>query len=397
MTRARSRTTSGASPASATRRPRPRTTTARGRSRTIQADKARGQYRAPAKVTFREAAEEWFRHGCHEGGSRGQWKPSTRRDYRSCLDGRLLPAFGDTRLEQVTARAVAQWRGFEMAEGRLPRRTAVKLTAILHGIFERARRAYDFPANPIDDVEPLRMRYDPSDYDFYSQIEVRALVRAAGSDQDGAIFLTAAFAGLRLGELLALRVRDVDFEREALRVMGSVDPIEGRGTTKGGKGRTVPMVPNVQQTLARLLQRERCTGDDDPLFPGEAGGLLDGSALRRRFKTARKRAGLRELRFHDLRHTFGSLAIDAANIVEVQAYMGHADVDTTMRYLHYKSRVGEAARLATAFADAEPASGLLAPEVHNGVAAFHETTAEEAETPATVGVRRNETEPAGLF
>jgi integrase len=81
----------------------------------------------------------------------------------------------------------------------------------------------------------------------------------------------------------------------------------------------------------------------------EAGEHLDGSALRRRFKKAVKRAGLRELRFHDLRHTFGSLAIDRASIVQVQAWMGHAAVSTTMRYLHHKSHLDEAELLGQAF------------------------------------------------
>ena len=62
-----------------------------------------------------------------------------------------------------------------------------------------------------------------------------------------------------------------------------------------------------------------------------------------------KTAGLRRLRFHDLRHTFGSLAITRADIVEVQAWMGHADIQTTMRYLHYRDRGQTAERLADAF------------------------------------------------
>jgi integrase len=61
---------------------------------------------------------------------------------------------------------------------------------------------------------------------------------------------------------------------------------------------------------------------------------------------------LRRLRFHDLRHTFGSLAINRASIVQVKAWMGHADIDTTMRYLHHKSRADEARLLADAFAPA---------------------------------------------
>ncbi len=75
------------------------------------------------------------------------------------------------------------------------------------------------------------------------------------------------------------------------------------------------MVPEVAHVLARLDQRAYFTGRDDPVFAGEAGGHLDGSALRRRFKTAMELAGLPPLSFHDLRHTFGSLAINKASII----------------------------------------------------------------------------------
>ncbi|HWX86982.1 MAG TPA: tyrosine-type recombinase/integrase, partial [Solirubrobacteraceae bacterium] len=110
----------------------------------------------------------------------------------------------------------------------------------------------------------------------------------------------------------------------------------------------VPMVPDVAASLARLGQREMLTGEDDLVFLGGAGRYLDASALRRRYVNAQKAAGLRPLRFHDLRHTFGSLAINRASIVQVQAWMGHADVDTTSRYLHHKSRADDADLLAGA-------------------------------------------------
>ncbi len=76
---------------------------------------------------------------------------------------------------------------------------------------------------------------------------------------------------------------------------------------------------------------------------------MDGSALRRRDVAARDAAGLRPLRFRDLRHTFASAAIDVASITQVQAWMGHADVKTTMRYLHHKSRADDARLLSAAF------------------------------------------------
>lgn len=108
-----------------------------------------------------------------------------------------------------------------------------------------------------------------------------------------------------------MRWRDVDFERSAIRVAGSV--AAGTLTTpKSGHGRVIPMVPEVAQELAKLSKRDGFTSDDDLVFPGDSGGHLDGSALRRRFVAAQKRAGLRRLRFHDLRHTFGTLAVRGA-------------------------------------------------------------------------------------
>jgi len=301
-------------------------------------------------ATFADAAEGWY-----SNGSTGEpdWKPSTRRDYRSALDRHLLPAFGPERLEEIDTAAIEAWRTRAMANG-LPRRTAAKLTAILHGIFKRARKAYGLRINPVDDVEPLRLRYDPARYDFYSPSDVWALVRAASSEQDGALFLTAAFTGMRMGELLALRVRDADFEASALRIMGAYDHRGGLGTTKGGRGRSVPMVAEVAQTLAKLLQREHFTGRDDLVFPGETGGFLDGSALRRRYRSAQARAGLRRLRFHDLRHSFGSLAITRSSTRDVQEWLGHADSRTTARYVHYRSRAGEAEQLGGAFRIEQP-------------------------------------------
>ena len=291
-------------------------------------------------VTFKQAAEEWLRHGETERGL----KPTTIIDYRSCLRARLLPSFGTMRLEDVTPGAIERARSRWLVTG-LSRRNANKQVAILHGIFERARKVHRLPANPAADVERLRESYDATRFDFYAPEEVAALIRHAADEQDAAIYLTAAFTGLRRGELVALRWRDIDFEGSAIRVWASYAK-RALTTPKSGKPRVVPMVPDVAAALARLGQRGILTGEDDLVFIGKTGGHVDASALRRRYIEAQKAAGLRPLRFHDLRHTFGSLAINRASIVQVQAWMGHADVDTTSRYLHHKSRADDAQLLA---------------------------------------------------
>jgi integrase len=114
------------------------------------------------------------------------------------------------------------------------------------------------------------------------------------------------------------------------------------------------MVPEVAQALARLGQRELFTADHDPVFCGTVGGHLDASALRRRYARAAKRACLRPLPFHSLRHYFGSMAVNRVSLVQVQSWMGHSEIQTTARYLHAKSRAQDATILASAFARPAP-------------------------------------------
>jgi integrase len=277
---------------------------------------------------FVDAAEEYLRYIEHDRGR----KPSTLRGYRSAIGAHLLPAFGELPVEAVTTEVIERWiTGFGGSA-----RTRNKLLIRLHGILGRARKAYGLPGNAAAEVEKFPQPRS-GEIDVFSPEEVWALVRAAASEQDAAIVLTAAFTGLRMGELIALRWRDVDFAGQTIRVRASY--YAGQLTTpKSGKVRALPMAPDVASALAQLGRREDWVSDDDLVFAGETGGYLDGSALRQRYKAALTAAGLRSLRFHDLRHTFGTRMIAKADIRRVQEWMGHADIQTTMRYLHYAPR-----------------------------------------------------------
>ena len=297
-------------------------------------------------VTFAEAAEEFLRHIEHDR----ERKPSTVTGYRALVRSQLLPTFGDKPIESITTSMIERWlAGVERSSS-----TRMKSLVLLHGIFQRARKLHGLRINPVADVDKPSLRRS-GDIEVFSPEEVMALVRAASSEQDGAIFLTAAFTGLRRGELLALRWRDVDFAGQVIRVRASY--AEGQLTTpKSGKVRSVPMAPDVAKALAGLSKRGGWTGDDDLVFTGPGGSFLDGRGLRRRYLTAIRRADLRPLRFHDLRHTFGTRMIGKADIRRVQEWMGHADVQTTMKYLHYVPREEDAALVAAAFA-IEPPDG----------------------------------------
>jgi len=127
-------------------------------------------------------------------------------------------------------------------------------------------------------------------------------------------------------------------------------------TPKSGRLRSVPLSTQVATALARLADRGWSTGDDDLVFVGEFGDYVDGSALRRRYMDALATAGLRPLRFHDLRHTFGTRMIAKADILRVKEWMGHADVQTSMRYLYYVPRPDDARLVDEAFALEDPAA-----------------------------------------
>jgi integrase len=101
--------------------------------------------------------------------------------------------------------------------------------------------------------------------------------------------------------------------------------------------------------LARLKGREHFTGDDDLVFASEVGEHLDHYKLRRCYYEALDRAGLRRIRFHDLRHAFGTAAISKLDPYAVQSYMGHQHYSTTQRYLHHKPRSEDATKLSEAF------------------------------------------------
>jgi len=298
-------------------------------------------------ATFKQVAWAWHAHGRGVTG----WAPSTVEDREHTIRHHLEPAFGSRPVRSLDRAEVRKWwDGLHNAKregGRLSDRNANKLLTELRAILNWAAEDYGLDGNAAAGIpkHPERTSERPA---FYTPAQVDALVAAAANDQDALAFKVAAYAGLRRGEVVSLRWRCVDVARSNLHVDESVSAGQD-SRPKSGKGRTVPLA----KVLADALKDARPTdaADDDLVLVGSIPGTkIDGSALRRRFEEARKRAKLPPLRFHDLRHTFGSLAVDGgASLVQVQAWMGHSAIQTTMRYLHTKSRPDDADLLDRAF------------------------------------------------
>jgi integrase len=307
-------------------------------------------------VTLREAADEWLRYEEHEA----QVKRSTVMDYRNCAD-RICRDLGDMALEDITPQVIERWKaGFRaerrLANGRLRRtppspRTIRKYLVNLNGIFRRAHEVYGINTNPVAEVKRpgrVKSRQTLKSTDFLEPSEVHALVAAADDETDAAIFITAAFCGLRLGELLALRWGAVDFARSLISVEASFT--RGReGSPKSGDGRTVPMAPEVARALGDLGARPHFTGPGDLVFLGRAGTHVDPNALRKRFHAALERAGQPRVRLHDLRHTFGTIMVSRVDPRTLQQWMGHGSIEVTEMYMAFRDRAEDAERVSDAF------------------------------------------------
>ncbi len=298
-------------------------------------------------TTFRDAAQAWLKYGKYDAPRK--WSASTVQDRRWTLGetAHIMPTFGDKALTDVTRASVEKWwRSLHAPPRPLSDRNANKQLTELRALFNWAGKQYGLAANPTDGIAKHPEQTSAA-VDFYSPVEVEILIAAAATADDALAFRLAAYAGLRRGEVLSLRWSNIDVDRALILVNESISGGED-SPPKWGSGRTVPLAPQ----LAQALQGSRLSASDGDLVIADAlGRKLDGRNLTRRCHEAQERAGLRRLRFHDLRHTFGTLAIDGgATLVQVREWLGHRDIRTTERYLHTKSRTSDAELLGQAFA-----------------------------------------------
>lgn len=343
------------------------------------------------KVTLGHVADAWLRWVEHER----ERKPSTVRDYRNTI-GQAVEHFGALQpVVKITTDDVDAYR-LELLE-RVSRRTAQKTLVLLHQMFKFAKRRRWVAENPVENAERVTVRRR-TEFAVLSPAEVAAVARAArvvDSDDDaqattavvGAAITVSAFTGLRMGELRALRWRDVDFTNRIIHVRRSVWRTE-EGTTKSSRARSVPLIDQAAVALDALSRREHYTDPGDLVFGTEYGGKLHDNELRKGLYKAMKAAGISRDRgtgkpfvWHDLRHSFGTLAVQAFPLSDVQHFLGHADVTTTAIYLHHVPQVDAADRFSAVVAKA---LGTLCADPREGSGT--ETGTELSESEVTSGV-----------
>jgi integrase len=295
------------------------------------------------------------------------------------------PRLGDRRAADVSTADVEAFARALLKRGLAPK-SVRNILGFLHSVFEHGIGRGFISENPVRRAEkPGRLRAGANpDLQFLTVAELDAVLRVIPNEvvhrtpaptrrgRPGpapppspdvlgpvlrVLILTAAMTGLRQSELLGLRWRDIDPSTQRIRVRNTF--VRGEHSTEGKSDlstrRSVPLASRLAGELDAWSKRTAYSGADDLVFGHpQTGAPLDRSKLSKRFKAACAEAGVRVVRFHDLRHTFATrLAASGTPIRTIQEFLGHADSKTTQIYAHYARAEHEVQLVDAAFASSD--------------------------------------------
>lgn len=299
-------------------------------------------------VTFKSLATAWL-------AAHPEWKARTRESNTWDVEKKLKPLHGK-RMKQMTVPAVARFRedlaSTPTSRGTLPAASSVKrVMTTLHAICEYARRHGNMSSNPCADLPTIRLR-EPDDVQLPSEDDVDRLIRRLSfptkKDRPSArdrrwplLVETAAYTGLRAGELAGLKKSDLNFFTNTLTVRRTIADVKGgltEGTPKSkASRRSFPIDEELASGLRGYTDGLR---SDDYIFGGVGRDGLRGPLRHNQFQGRIFKPVVEELdlkiTFHDLRHFHASLLIaNGFTVLEVAQRLGHDNPSITLdRYAH---------------------------------------------------------------
>lgn len=297
-----------------------------------------GTYHQAENISLNDFIDKWL-----DEHALPRIKAHTLYKYKNALKCHVRPVLGDYYISKITPNDVRQLMS-KLIKVRSAKTTNNILT-MLKTIFKYARRWGYIRISPCEDVDKYRV--ERQEMDYLNPQEIQVLLKHC--DEPFKTFvLTAVLTGMRKGELLGLQWGDIDWNSNTIFVRRSLKWKSGYNSPDGSTGwyfdtpktrysvRAVALTPRLKEALeihrihAPVNEHDLvfCNKDNNPLDPD--------NIIKRYFQPALRMAGLRTIRFHDLRHTYTSLLIaQGENVKFIQSQLGHASIQTTMdRYGH---------------------------------------------------------------
>jgi integrase len=281
-------------------------------------------------------------------------KRSHQLTVASDLRNHIVPFFGAKELHRIQPADIERY--IAVKRKTLAIKSIRNHVNTIHSVFELAMRRGWCDRNPVKLAERPVIRTTETRIQFLDPGQLECLLASDFPDDafgsvEPTLYLTAAMTGLRQGELLGLRWRDVDFLAQRIRVVSPYVRNEFADPKSVRSARSVPMAGRVAEELLALRRDSPYSADAELVFcHPESGRPLDRSKLVRRFKEALECEGLPQITFHELRHTFGTrMAAAGVPLRTIQHWMGHADYKTTQIYAHYQPNEHEVELVDRAF------------------------------------------------
>ena len=257
----------------------------------------------------------------------------TMRTKKYVFDLKILPYFGKMKMNEITASDIRKWQSELIKQGYAP--TYLKtISNQLAALFNYAVRYYDLPNNPCRKAGSMG-KGKADEMNFWTKEEFDKFIDAIMNKQQSYMaFMTLFWTGILIGELLALNVADVDFEKRTISIMKSYQRMGGRDVITEPKTPKSKRVIAIPQFLAVDLQdyvnSMYGVQGEDRLFP------ITKYYLEHEMQRGIKESGVKRIRIHDLRHSHASLLVEMGfSPLEIANRLGHEKIETTLNtYSH---------------------------------------------------------------
>lgn len=287
-----------------------------------------GEYCEIEPTRFSSFSELWLRNYALPNV-----KQSTYTVYAHFLKKYINPAIGGKHMHKIGAMDIQSFVSELLTEHGLSEKTCLNVFTQLRSMFKQAKLWGFIRKDPTEGLK--RPRVPKKEMDFLTAEELALLLKHS-SDQYRLVFTTAAMTGLRQGELLALQWGDINWKTFELVVRRSLYQGKFVSPKTDGSTRRVSLSPALLEALRGQYEAGSYSGSD-LVFQTPSGTPINSkNMVRREFHPALDRAGVRRVRFHDLRHTFASLLIEQGeNVKYVQQQLGHSSAKMTLdQYSH---------------------------------------------------------------
>ena len=283
------------------------------------------------KVDFDMKFEDFWKMYCADMETR--LREHTMRTKKYIVELKILPYFGNKRVNDITAADIRQWQNELIKMGYSP--TYLKtINNQLSAIFNYAVRYYDLKSNPCAKAGSMG-KSKAEEMDFWTGEEFRKFIDSVMNKRLSYMaFMTLYWTGMRLGELLALNPKDVDLKKRTISItksyqrLGKKDVITPPKTPKSKRVITIPefLAADIKDYMDSLYDLQ----EDDRLFP------ITKYYLEHEMQRGIKESGVKRIRVHDLRHSHASMLIELGfSPLEIANRLGHEKVETTLNtYAH---------------------------------------------------------------